>query len=69
MPNRREFLRTAAGATAGLVVGGGTFVQGGLRSLQVGAPAGKRREVFLAGDGSGRWMFTLTASCQRSGIW
>ena len=49
MPNRRDFLKNAAGAAAGMVVGGHGLGEAGLRSLQIGAPQGKRREVFLGG--------------------
>src|SRR5258705_8917841 len=38
MPNRREFLKNAAGATAGMFIGG-----------QIGAPPGKRRELSIGG--------------------
>ncbi|OFW21052.1 MAG: hypothetical protein A3H97_04750 [Acidobacteria bacterium RIFCSPLOWO2_02_FULL_65_29] len=49
MPNRRDFLKNAAGATAGLLVGGRGFADAGLRSLQIGVPPAKRREVFIGG--------------------
>src|SRR5712691_2701794 len=44
MPNRRDFFKRVAGATAGMFVGRG-FTDAGARSLQA-APA-KRREVFV----------------------
>jgi aminocarboxymuconate-semialdehyde decarboxylase len=47
MPNRRAFLRNVAGATAGVLVGGGDFRTG---LAQVGVPqGGKRREVRIGG--------------------
>jgi len=49
MPNRRDFLRNVAGATAGMLVGGRGLAAAGLPSLQIGAPPGKRREVFVGG--------------------
>jgi aminocarboxymuconate-semialdehyde decarboxylase len=49
MPNRRAFLRNVAGATAGMLVGGRDLADAGLRSLQIGAPQGKRREVLIGG--------------------
>ena len=49
MPNRRDFLKNAAGATAGMLVGGRGLGEAGLRSLQIGAPQGKRREVSIGG--------------------
>jgi aminocarboxymuconate-semialdehyde decarboxylase len=49
MPNRRDFLKNVAGATAGMLVGGRGLADAGLRSLQIGAPPGKRREVFIGG--------------------
>jgi aminocarboxymuconate-semialdehyde decarboxylase len=47
MPNRRDFIRNAAGATAGLLMGGDRLL--GARARQVGAAAGKRRELSIAG--------------------
>jgi aminocarboxymuconate-semialdehyde decarboxylase len=49
MPNRRNFLRNVAGASAGLVLGGRHFANAGLRPSQVGAAPGKRRELTIAG--------------------
>ena len=49
MPNRRDFLKNAAGAAAGIVVGGHGLTEAGLPPVQIGAPPGKRREVFLGG--------------------
>ena len=49
MPNRREFLTQVAGATAGMFIAGRGLVEGGVGALQIGVPAGKRREVFLGG--------------------
>jgi aminocarboxymuconate-semialdehyde decarboxylase len=47
MPNRRDFIRNAAGATAGLLMSGHHLADAGWR--QVGAPPGKRREVSIGG--------------------
>ena len=47
MPNRRDFMRNAAGATATLLMSGHPFVDAASR--QVGAPPGKRRELSIAG--------------------
>ena len=47
MPNRRDFIRNTAGATAGLLMSGDRLL--GARAPQVGAAAGKRREVSIAG--------------------
>ena len=44
MRTRRDFLAGAAGATAGLMLGAGA-----LTGAQVGAPAGRRRELMIAG--------------------
>jgi len=49
MPNRRDFLRNVAGATAGMLVGGRGLADAGLGSFQIGAPPGTRREVFIGG--------------------
>ena len=49
MPNRRDFLRNTAGATAGLLLGGRRLTGAGLSPGQVGAPPGKRREAFING--------------------
>src|SRR5207249_4195592 len=49
MPNRRDFLRNAVGASAGMLSGGLGLADAGFRSLQIGAPAGKRREVSIGG--------------------
>lgn len=49
MPNRRDFLRNAAGAAAGVFIGGRGLADAALTSLQIGAPPGKRREVFIGG--------------------
>jgi aminocarboxymuconate-semialdehyde decarboxylase len=48
MTTRRDFLTGAAGATAGLFVSRHVFGEAG-RPSQVGAPAGKRREVSIGG--------------------
>jgi aminocarboxymuconate-semialdehyde decarboxylase len=45
MPNRRDFIRNTAGATAGLLVSANYLADAGWR--QVGAPPGKRREVSI----------------------
>jgi len=47
MPNRRDFLAYVAGATTGLLLTGSDRADAG-RS-QVGVPAGKRRELSIAG--------------------
>jgi aminocarboxymuconate-semialdehyde decarboxylase len=44
MPNRRNFLKNAAGATAGLFVGGGSFANAALAAVQ--APATRRRAML-----------------------
>ena len=49
MPNRRDFLRNAAGATAAALMTSPGLAGAGLRALQVGAPPGKRREVSIGG--------------------
>jgi aminocarboxymuconate-semialdehyde decarboxylase len=49
MPDRRVFLRNVAAATAGLFVDGRGLAAAGCLSDQVGAPAGKRREVSIDG--------------------
>jgi aminocarboxymuconate-semialdehyde decarboxylase len=49
MPNRRAFLKGVAGATAGLFTGGRGLADASLRSRQIGATPGKRREVFIGG--------------------
>jgi aminocarboxymuconate-semialdehyde decarboxylase len=43
MPNRRDFLKNAAATTAGVAI------SGRFPSFQIGAPPGKRREVFIGG--------------------
>jgi aminocarboxymuconate-semialdehyde decarboxylase len=48
MPNRRDFFKNVAGATAGLVVGGHSFADAVLGAAQGPAPA-RRREVFIGG--------------------
>ena len=48
MPNRRDFLRNAAGATAGLLVSGHRLAEG-FPAFQVGAPPGRRRELSIGG--------------------
>jgi aminocarboxymuconate-semialdehyde decarboxylase len=47
MPNRRDFLKVAAGATA--AISGGRLVSSAFSALQVGAPPGKRRELYIGG--------------------
>jgi aminocarboxymuconate-semialdehyde decarboxylase len=49
VPNRRDFLKNVAGATAGMIVGGRDLADAGFRPRQIGASAGKRREVFIGG--------------------
>jgi aminocarboxymuconate-semialdehyde decarboxylase len=48
MPNRRDFIRNTAGATAAALMGHHVLAEAGF-PLQVGAPAGKRREVTIGG--------------------
>jgi aminocarboxymuconate-semialdehyde decarboxylase len=48
MPNRRDFLTQVAGATAGMLVAGRGLASAGLPS-QINVPAGKRRELVIAG--------------------
>lgn len=48
MPNRRDFLRNAAGATASLLASRHRFASG-FPAPQVGAAPGKRREVSIGG--------------------
>jgi len=43
MPNRRDFLKNAAATTAGVAI------SRRFPSFQIGAPPGKRREVFIGG--------------------
>ena len=45
MRNRRDFLKTVAGATAGVLVAGGELTQAALQTPQ--AASAKRREVFV----------------------
>jgi aminocarboxymuconate-semialdehyde decarboxylase len=47
MRNRRDFLKTVVGATAGVLVTGGGFVEAAQQAPQ--AAATKRREVFVGG--------------------
>jgi aminocarboxymuconate-semialdehyde decarboxylase len=49
MRNRRDFLKNVAGAAAGVLLSGRALVEAGFPSLQIGAPPGKRREVFIGG--------------------
>jgi aminocarboxymuconate-semialdehyde decarboxylase len=49
MPNRRDFLSHVAGATAGLLVADRGLADAGLGSLQIGVPAGRRRELSVGG--------------------
>ena len=48
MLNRRDFVRNVAGAAAGIVISSG-LASGGLSSLQIGVPPGKRRELSIGG--------------------
>jgi aminocarboxymuconate-semialdehyde decarboxylase len=48
MPNRRRFLERMVGATAGMLIGGRGLADAGPLP-QIGAPSGKRREVFIGG--------------------
>src|SRR5882762_9894423 len=48
MRNRRDFLKTVAGATAGVLVTGGRFPDAALQAPQ--ATPAKRREVFVGGN-------------------
>ena len=45
MPNRRDFLRNVAGATAGIVVGGRGLGDAALDALQA-APPGRRASAI-----------------------
>ena len=47
MPNRRNFLKTVAGAAAGVVVGGHSFADAVLGAAQ--SPAGTRRRAMIGG--------------------
>src|SRR5262249_5591490 len=47
MPNRRDFLRNAAGATAAVLAS--RRLASGFPAAQVGAAPGKRRELSIAG--------------------
>ena len=49
MRNRRDFIATAAGATAGILVSGHRFAEPALSARQVGAKPGKRRELTIGG--------------------
>ena len=49
MPKRRDFLKGVAGVSAALFSGGRGVGDAGMRSGQIGAPGGKRREVSIAG--------------------
>lgn len=48
MPNRRDFLKSVAAASAGIIATGGGLASAGLRWPQAAAPA-KRREVLVGG--------------------
>ena len=49
MPNRRDFLRNSAGATAGFLLGSHGLAGVAAAARQVGAPPGKRREAVING--------------------
>jgi aminocarboxymuconate-semialdehyde decarboxylase len=49
MPNRRDFFKGMATATAGLFVGGRRLVEAGARSLQPGTVVPRRRQVSVGG--------------------
>lgn len=49
MQNRRDFLRTAAGATAGMMLPGSAFALQGMQGGAGAATPGKRREVSIGG--------------------
>ena len=49
MANRRDFLKVAAGATAGLLAAGAPVPGARAAASQVGAQPGRRREVLLGG--------------------
>ena len=52
MPNRRDFLKNAAGATAaaaGVFMSGRGLLEAGLLSPQIGVAPGKRRELSIGG--------------------
>jgi aminocarboxymuconate-semialdehyde decarboxylase len=48
MLNRRDFVKNAAGAAAGIFISTG-LASGGFSSLQIGVPPGKRRELSIGG--------------------
>ena len=48
-PNRREFVKQVAGATAGVFLGGRGLADGGDRLPQVGGAAPRRREISVGG--------------------
>jgi aminocarboxymuconate-semialdehyde decarboxylase len=65
MQNRRDFLRTAAGATAGMMLTGGAFAS---PLMQGGAAApGKRREVSIGGHRVK--VVDVHAHCQIPEVW
>ena len=49
MPNRREFVKQVAGATAGALLGGRGLADARARFLQAGGAAPKRREISIGG--------------------
>src|SRR5262245_41038348 len=49
VPNRRDFIRNAAGVTAGMLVGGHRLADSMLAARQVNAKPGKRREATIGG--------------------
>lgn len=64
MQNRRDFLRTAAGATAGMMVTGAGLAQS---TMQGGAAPGKRREVSIGGKRVK--VVDIHAHCQIPEVW
>jgi aminocarboxymuconate-semialdehyde decarboxylase len=65
MRNRRDFLRTVAGATAGALVSGNGFAEDALQAPQ--AAEGKRREVFV--DGKRVKVIDMHAHCVIPEVW
>jgi aminocarboxymuconate-semialdehyde decarboxylase len=65
MRNRRDFLKTVAGATTGMLLAGRGFASAGLQ----GSPAapGKRREVFIGGRRVK--VVDVHAHCQIPEVW
>jgi aminocarboxymuconate-semialdehyde decarboxylase len=65
VPSRRDFVATAAGAAVGFAVARGGLAGGARR--QVGAPPGRRRELFL--DGRRVITVDIHAHCFIADVW